>query len=304
MTKNEATPGPASFATTPHHASPSGLGYIFSPALPSAPNLHRTQTMNYSNLLFDVADGLARVTVNRPDKLNALNDAVIAELGDAIGRIESDKSIRAAIITGAGPKAFVAGADIGELSQQGPFDGKARALVGQAVLRRIERCRKPIIAAVNGFALGGGCELAMACHIRIASESARFGQPEAKLGIAPGYGGTVRLPRLVGKGRALEILLTGQMIDAAEAFRIGLVNRVVPNEQLLPEAEKMVRTMLENGPLALQVCIEAVDSALEVTLDEGLQLEATYFGLLASTADMREGMVAFLEKRKPNFTGK
>jgi len=287
-----------------HDASPPGLGYIFSPRFRCPSNLHRTQAMNYSNLLFDVADGLARVTINRPDKLNALNDAVIAELGDAVGRIESDKSIKAGIITGAGPKAFVAGADIGELAQQGPFDGKARALVGQAVLRRIERCGKPIIAAVNGFALGGGCELAMACHIRIASESARFGQPEVKLGIAPGYGGTVRLPRLVGKGRALEILLTGQMIDAAEAFRIGLVNRVVPNDALLPEAEKLVRTMLENGPLALQVCIEAVDSALEVTLDEGLQLEATYFGLLASTSDMREGMAAFLEKRKANFTGK
>jgi enoyl-CoA hydratase len=260
--------------------------------------------MNYSNLLFEITDGIARVTINRPDKLNALNDAVIAELGDAVQRIQSDKGIKAAIVTGSGPKAFVAGADIGELSQQGSFDGKARALVGQAVFRRIERSGKPIIAAVNGFALGGGCELAMACHIRIASENARFGQPEVKLGIAPGYGGTVRLPRLVGKGRALEILLSGQMIDAAEAFRIGLVNRVVPNDQLLPETEKLVRTILENGPLAIQVCIEAVDSALEVTLDEGLQLEATYFGLLASTADMREGMAAFLEKRKANFTGK
>lgn len=257
-----------------------------------------------TNLLFDVTDGIARVVVNRPDKLNALNDAVIAELSAAVTRIESTREIKAAILTGSGPKAFVAGADIGELSQQGAFDGKARALVGQAVFRRIERCRKPIVAAVNGFALGGGCELAMACHIRIASEQARFGQPEVKLGIAPGYGGTVRLPRLVGKGRALEMLLTGQMIDAAEAFRIGLVNRVVPHDQLLVEAEKMVRTMMENGPLALQVCIEAVDSALEVTLDEGLQLEATYFGLLASTADMREGMAAFLEKRKPNFNGR
>jgi enoyl-CoA hydratase len=260
--------------------------------------------MDYRNLLFDVAEGIAQVTINRPDKLNALNDSVIAELGEVIGRIESDKSIRAAILTGAGPKAFVAGADIGELSQQGPFDGKARALVGQAVFRRIERSGKPIIAAVNGFALGGGCELAMACHIRIASENAKFGQPEAKLGIAPGYGGSVRLPRLVGKGRALEILLTCQMIDAAEAFRIGLVNRVVPSDQLLAEAGKMARIIMENGPLAIQVCIEAVDSALEMTLDEGLQLEATYFGLLASTADMREGMAAFLEKRKANFSGR
>ena len=260
--------------------------------------------MTYSNLLFEVKDGIARVTVHRPDKLNALNDAVIAELSEAMGQIENDSSIRGVIVTGSGGKAFVAGADIAELSRQGPFDGKARAMVGQAVFRRIERCGKPVIAAVNGFALGGGCELAMACHIRIASESAKFGQPEAKLGIAPGYGGSVRLPRLVGKGRALEILLTGGMIDAAEAYRIGLVNRVVPADQLLEESEKMLRTMLANGPLALRVCIEAVDSALEATLDEALLLEANYFGLLASTQDMREGMAAFLEKRKANFTGK
>ncbi len=260
--------------------------------------------MTYSNLLFDHHDGIARLTINRPDKLNALNDAVIAELGEAIGQIEQDRSIRGVIVTGSGSKAFVAGADIGELSQQGPFDGKARAMVGQAVFRRFERSGKPVIAAVNGFALGGGCELAMACHIRIASESAKFGQPEAKLGIAPGYGGSVRLPRLVGKGRALELLLTGQMIDAAEAYRIGLVNRVVPGDKLLEESEKMLRSMIENGPLALQVCIEAVDLALETTVDQGLLLEANYFGLLASTEDMREGMAAFLEKRKANFKGR
>jgi enoyl-CoA hydratase len=260
--------------------------------------------MPYTNLLFDVADGIAQITINRPDKLNALNDAVIAELGEATGAVERDRTIRAVILTGSGPKAFVAGADIGELAQQGPFDGKARALVGQGVFRRIERLGKPVIAAVNGFALGGGCELAMACHIRIAAENARFGQPEAKLGIAPGYGGSVRLPRLVGKGRALEILLTGQMIDAAEAYRIGLVNRVVPADQLIAEARKLAGTIIENGPLAIQVCIEAVDSALETTLDEGLLLEANYFGLLAGTADMREGMAAFLEKRKANFSGK
>ena len=260
--------------------------------------------MTFPNLLFEAADGIARITVNRPDKLNALNDAVIADLGAAFDQVGRDPAIHGVILTGAGTKAFVAGADIGELAQQGPFDGKARALVGQGVFRRIERSGKPVIAAVNGFALGGGCELAMACHVRIAADSAKFGQPEAKLGIAPGYGGSVRLPRLVGKGRALELLLTGGMIDAAEAWRIGLVNRVVPGEQLLAEAEKMLRTMLENGPLALRVCIEAVDSALETTLDEGLLLEANYFGLLASTTDMREGMAAFLEKRKARFTGK
>jgi enoyl-CoA hydratase len=259
--------------------------------------------MPFTNLLFDQADGIARVTINRPDKLNALNDAVIAGLGMAIDQITQDPDIKGAIVTGAGSKAFVAGADIAELSRQGPFDGKARALVGQGVFRRFERSGKPIIAAVNGFALGGGCELAMACHVRFAAESAKFGQPEVKLGIAPGYGGTVRLPRLVGKGRALELLLSGQMIDAPEAYRIGLVNRVVPGERLLEESEKLLRAMLENGPLALRVCIEAVDSALETTLDEGLLLEANYFGLLASTNDMREGMAAFLEKRKAKFTG-
>jgi enoyl-CoA hydratase len=260
--------------------------------------------MTFDNLLFDVSAGIARITVNRPDKLNALNDAVIAELGAAIDQVGRDGEIKGVILTGAGTKAFVAGADIAELSRQGPFDGKARALVGQGVFRRFERSGKPVIAAVNGFALGGGCELAMACHVRIAAESAKFGQPEAKLGIAPGYGGSVRLPRLVGKGRALELLLTGQMIDAAEAYRIGLVNRVVPGDRLLEESEKMLRTMLENGPLALRVCIEAVDAALETTVDEGLLLEANYFGLLASTSDMREGMAAFLEKRKAQFSGK
>ena len=259
--------------------------------------------MTFQNILFDVGAGIARITINRPDKLNALNDAVIAELGTAIDQVAGDANIRGVILTGAGAKAFVAGADIGELSKQGPFDGKARAQVGQAVFRRIERSGKPVIAAINGFALGGGCELAMACHVRIASESAKFGQPEAKLGIAPGYGGSVRLPRLVGKGRALELLLTGQIIDAAEAYRIGLVNRVVPGDRLLEESEKLLNTMLENGPLALRVCIEAVDSALETTVDEGLLLEANYFGLLASTSDMREGMAAFLEKRKARFTG-
>jgi enoyl-CoA hydratase len=260
--------------------------------------------MTYSTLLFDVRDGIAFVTVNRPDKLNALNDAVIADLDQAVKAIESDRAIGGAIITGAGPKAFVAGADIADLAQQGPFDGKARAMLGQAVLQRIERLGKPVIAAVNGFALGGGCELAMACHLRLASENARFGQPEVKLGIGPGYGGTVRLPRLVGKGRALELLLTGQMIDAQEAWRIGLVNRVYPAERLLPEAEQLMRGILENGPLAIRLVLEAVDTGLEMSAEDAHLLEANHFGLLASTEDMREGMTAFLEKRKARFQGK
>jgi len=259
--------------------------------------------MTYTTLLFDLRDAVATVTVNRPDKLNALNAAVIAELGDVAGRLQKDPAIRGVILTGAGSKAFVAGADIGEIAAQGPVDGKARALEGQRVFRSLERCGKPVIAAVNGFALGGGCELAMACHLRVASEQARFGQPEVKLGIGPGYGGTVRLPRLVGRGRALELLLTGQMIDAQEAWRIGLVNRVVPADRLLGESEQILRSILENGPLAVRACLEAVDTGLDVGVDEALLLEANLFGLLSGTADMREGTTAFIEKRKPAFKG-
>jgi enoyl-CoA hydratase len=256
-----------------------------------------------TSLLFELSDGIARVTIDRPDKLNALNATVISELSDAVTRIETDAAVRGVILTGSGQKAFVAGADIGELTGQGPIDGKARSMAGQLVFRRLERCGKPVIAAINGFALGGGCELAMACHIRIAAEHARFGQPEVKLGIGPGYGGTARLPRLVGKGRALELLLTGGMIDAAEAYRIGLVNRVVPAEGLLREAEGLLRTILENGPLAIRACLEAVDSGLETSLDQALLLEANHFGLLSGTDDMREGTSAFIEKRKAVFKG-
>lgn len=260
--------------------------------------------MNYQTLLFDVREGIAFVTVNRPDKLNALNDQVMAELADAVARLESEKEIRGAIITGAGQKAFIAGADIGDLSRQGPFDGKARAMRGQAVLRRLETCGKPVIGAVNGYALGGGCELAMACHLRLASDTAKFGQPEVKLGIAPGYGGTQRLPRLVGRGIALQLILSGEMIDAQEAYRIGLVNKVVPGAELLAEAEKLLRGILTMAPLAVRLCLEAVDQGCEMTLDEGLLLEANHFGLLAATSDMKEGTQAFLEKRPPRFEGR
>jgi enoyl-CoA hydratase len=256
-----------------------------------------------TTLLFDLNDGVARITINRPDKLNALNATVIAELGDAVARIETDTAVRGVILTGAGPKAFVAGADISELVSQGPVDGKERSQLGQAVFRRLERCGKPVIAAVNGFALGGGCELAMACHLRLAAEHAKFGQPEVKLGIGPGYGGTARLPRLVGRGRALELLLTGGMIDAAEAYRIGLVNRVVPADRLIAESEGLLRTILENGPLAIRACLEAIDVGSEMSLDQALILEANHFGLLSATSDMREGTKAFLEKRKPVFKG-
>ena len=259
--------------------------------------------MSYATLLFDLADGIARITVNRPDKLNALNAEVIRELGDAVGRVERERDVRGVVLTGAGPKAFVAGADIGEIAGQGPIDGRARSLEGQAVFRRLERCGKPVVAAVNGFALGGGCELAMACHLRVAAEQAKFGQPEVKLGIGPGYGGTVRLPRLVGRGRALELLLTGRMIDAAEAHRIGLVNLVVPADRVIPESEALLRAILENGPLAVRACLETVDAGFDMSLDDALLLEAAYFGLLSGTADMREGTGAFLEKRKAEFRG-
>src|SRR5437879_4894444 len=260
--------------------------------------------MTYQTLLFEIKDGIAFVTINRPDKLNALNDQVILELSSAVDRLTTEAEIKGAILTGAGPKSFVAGADIGDLSRQGPFDGKARAQRGQAVLRRLETCGKPVIAAINGFALGGGCELAMACHIRIAGENAKFGQPEVKLGIAPGYGGTQRLPRIVGKGNALYLILTADPIDAQEAYRIGLVNKVVPAGELLATTEKILRGILTMGPLAVRLALEAVDQGLEMTLDEGLLLEANHFGLLAATRDMKEGLTAFLEKRAPRFEGR
>jgi enoyl-CoA hydratase len=259
--------------------------------------------MPFKFLTLEVADRIATLTVNRPDKLNALNDATIAELGQAIDQIRVDDSIGGVIITGAG-RAFVAGADISELSGQTPVVAKGRARAGQDVFRRIETCPKPVIAAVNGFALGGGCELAMACHIRIASDAAKFGQPESKLGLLPGYGGSQRLPRLVGKGRAVQLLITGEMIDAAEAYRIGLVNKVTTTNDLMTTAKEMMRLILANGPLAVALCIEAIDRGLEMSLDEGLILEANHFGLLAATDDMREGTRAFMEKRPPAFKGK
>lgn len=260
--------------------------------------------MTYATLLLDVTDGIATITVNRPDKLNALNAEVIRELGHVGERLATDPAIRGAILTGAGSKAFVAGADIAELAQQGPMDGRQRALEGQRAMRSIERCGKPVIAAVNGFALGGGCELAMCCHVRVASTGAKFGQPEVKLGLCPGYGGTVRLPRLVGKGRAIELLVTGRMIDAEEALRIGLVSRVVAPEALLDEARAMLRGILQMGPLAVAACLDAVEQSYDLTVEDALRIEAAHFGLLSATADMREGTAAFLEKRAPAFSGR
>ncbi len=258
--------------------------------------------MAYELLTFTVADRIATITVNRPDKLNALNDALMAELGWAIEEARTRDDVGAVLLTGAG-RAFVAGADIGELVSQNAVEGKARAERGQRTFRAFESCCKPTLAAVNGFALGGGCELAMACHIRIASEAAKFGQPEVKLGIVPGYGGTQRLPRLVGRGRALQLLLTGEIIDAAEAYRIGLVNRVVPGTELIEHSRALLAGMIAHGPLALALCIEAVDRGLDMELDDAIALEAAYFGLLSASADKAEGMSAFLEKRAPAFRG-
>ncbi len=259
--------------------------------------------MNYEFLTLAVDDRVATLTVNRPDKLNALNDATIAELGRAIEEVRERDEIGGLIVTGAG-RAFVAGADISELSSQTPAIAKARAQKGQAVLRRFETSPKPVLAAVNGFALGGGCELALACHIRIASDNAKFGQPEVKLGICPGYGGTQRLSRLIGKGRAIQLIATAEMIDAAEAYRIGLVNKVVGHDELSSASNEMMRAILANGPLAVALCIEAVDRGMEMSLEDAMVLEANHFALLASTADMTEGMKAFLEKRAPEFRGK
>jgi enoyl-CoA hydratase len=259
--------------------------------------------MPYEFLTLAVENRIATLTVNRPDKLNALNDATIAELGKAIDEIRTREDIAGVIVTGAG-RAFVAGADISELSSQTPTIAKARSRAGQEVFRRFATSPKPIIAAVNGFALGGGCELALACHIRIASDKAKFGQPEVKLGTCPGYGGTQRLSRLIGKGRAIQLITTAEMIDAHEAYRLGLVNKVVAPEQLTAAVTEMMNAILANGPLAVALCIEAIDRGLEMSLEEGLVLEANHFGLLAASEDMTEGMKAFLEKRAPAFKGR
>jgi enoyl-CoA hydratase len=261
--------------------------------------------MDYTTLLFEVdADGVAVATINRPDKLNALNAEVIADLGRLVEAVEHDDAVRALILTGAGGKAFVAGADIAELAAVSGGEGRKLAERGQGVFRAIERLQKPVIAAVNGFALGGGCELAMACHLRVASPNAKFGQPEVKLGLIPGYGATVRLPRLVGRGIALELLLTARTVDADEAARIGLVNRVVVAESLLDEARGIARTILQMGPIAIGLCLDQVDRALDVSVDEALQLEAEAFGAACASEDKAEGTAAFLEKRPAKFTGR
>ncbi len=260
--------------------------------------------MTLELLKYEVLDGgVAVVTVNRPDKLNALNAQVMRELGEVVSEIERDSAVRGVIVTGSGEKAFVAGADIRELSQLTPVTGRDFAAAGQAVFGRLEALTKPVVAAVNGYALGGGCELALACHMRVASETARLGLPEVSLGILPGFGGTQRLVRLVGRGRALELILTGDPVDAAEAHRIGLVNRVVPAAELMAAAESLIRKILTRGPLAVGLAIRATLQADDGALSTGLAREADLFGLVCATQDFREGTAAFLEKRKPAFQG-
>ena len=260
--------------------------------------------MSYENLLVEKKSSVAYITVNRPKVLNALNMATMEELRSAFHEIKNDTSVRVVIFTGAGEKAFIAGADISELAKHDAVTGKEYTHRGQSVLNLIENLGKPVIACINGFALGGGCEIAMACTMRLASENAKFGQPEVKLGIIPGYGGTQRLPRLVGKGVAMQLVLAGEMITAQEAHRISLVNEVTAPADLIPRAEAIAQKIIANAPLAVQYAMEAVNKGMEMTLAEGLYLEATLFGVCCATEDKREGTTAFLEKRAAQFKGR
>ena len=260
--------------------------------------------MEYRTLIVETTDRVCTVTINRPDKLNALNISAKKELGDLFEKLKSDAAVDAVIVTGAGEKAFVAGTDIGELTSLDKESGKQFAAGGQAVFAAIENLGKPVIAAVNGYALGGGCELALACHIRIAAENAKFGQPEVNLGVIPGYGGTQRLARLVGEGKAMEMILTGDPVDAQEALRIGLVNKVVPPAELKNTCREMAKKIVSKGQFAIRLALKAVHVSQETNLTDGLEVEASLFGLCCSSEDFKEGTAAFLEKRKPVFKGR
>jgi enoyl-CoA hydratase len=264
----------------------------------------RLTTPTLANVLYEKKDAIAYVTVNRPKVLNALNTPTWKDLRIAFEDARDDAAVLGVILTGAGDKAFIAGADIGELAHATAIDAERSSRFGQSVLDLIENLGKPVIAAVNGFALGGGCETAMACTIRIAVDGAKFGQPEVKLGLLPGGGGTQRLPRLVGKGRALQLILSGEMISAQEAYRIGLVNEVVPAANLIGRAEAILKKVAANAPIAVKFALEAANKGVETSQAEGLLLEASYFGLCASTEDKKEGTTAFLEKRAPQFQGR
>ncbi|HXC47811.1 MAG TPA: enoyl-CoA hydratase-related protein [Candidatus Sulfotelmatobacter sp.] len=260
--------------------------------------------MVFENLLYEKKDGIGWITFNRPKVLNALNRKTVEEFQQVLIGARDDASVRVLILTGSGAKAFVAGADINELAQQTPVNGKEFSIFGQGVFHLLETMRKPSICAINGFALGGGCELALSCTIRLASKTAKLGQPEVKLGIIPGYGGSQRIARLCGKGVAHELCLTGEMITAEEAQRIGLVNHIYEPAELLPAAEALAKKIIEKAPLAVKYCMEAIERGAEMPQEEGLFLEATLFGLCCATEDMREGTKAFLEKRPAAFKGK
>ena len=260
--------------------------------------------LTLANVLYEKRGAIAYVTVNRPKVLNALNTATWKDLRTAFEHARDDDAVRGVILTGAGDKAFVAGADISELAHASAIDAERSSSSGQEVLNLVENLGKPVIAAINGFALGGGCETAMACTIRIAVEHAKFGQPEVKLGLLPGGGGTQRLPRLVGKGRALQLILSGEIISAQEAWRIGLVNEVVPAADLIPRAEAILKMIASNAPIAVKLSLEAVNKGMDTSQSEGFALEASYFGLCAGTEDKQEGTSAFLEKRAPKFLGR
>ena len=261
-------------------------------------------TLSLANVLYEKSNGIARVIINRPKVLNALNTPTWADLRTVFENARDDDRVRGIILTGAGDKAFIAGADISELAQAGAFQAEESSRFGQAVLELIENLGKPVVAAINGFALGAGCETAMACTIRIAVETAKFGQPEVKLGLLPGGGGTQRLPRLVGKGRALQLILSGEMIDAQEAYRIGLVNEVVSAANLMARAETILKQISANAPIAIKFALEATNKGLNTSQNEGFALEASYFGICAATDDKKEGTSAFLEKRVPQFHGR
>jgi enoyl-CoA hydratase len=259
--------------------------------------------MELKHILYQAADGVATVTINRADVLNALSAQTVRELGEALAAAEADAGVRVLILTGAGEKSFVSGADIAELANLDPVAGRRTAEFGQSVFRCLETMGKPSIAAINGYALGGGCELAMACTIRIAADTAKIGLPEVTLGVIPGYAGTQRLPRIVGRGTAMDMILTGRAIDAQEALRVGLVSQVVPLAELMEAARKTALRILRNGPLAIQAAMRSVDHGLDVGFEQGCEMEAALFGLLCATADTREGLKAFLEKRKADFKG-
>ena len=258
----------------------------------------------FDNVRVEKKSPVAYVTVQREKVLNTLNVTTLQEIRQSLTALQGDEQIRVIILTGAGEKAFVAGADISELAKLDSVSGKAYAQLGQAIFELLENLGKPVIACVNGYALGGGCELAMACTLRLASENARLGLPEAKLGLIPGYGGTQRLARLIGKGRALQLILSGEPITAQEAYRIGLVNEVLPLAELIPRAESIAQTIANNGPLAVRYGLEAVNRGMEMSKEQGILLEASLFGILCGTSDKDEGSRAFLEKRPPKFKGK